>query len=157
MEKTNAMRILDQANIKYNVYEYPHTDECVDGINVAKLLNEDPETVFKTLVTVSKNKQYYVFVVPVLYELDLKKCAKAVGEKAVEMIHVKELLPLTGYVRGGCSPIGMKKPFKTVLHETAMLYDNIIFSGGKIGLQIEMNPNELLELINASYYDIVKE
>lgn len=157
MEKTNAMRILDQAKIKYNVYEYPHTDECVDGINVAKLLNEDPETVFKTLVTVSKNKQYYVFVVPVMYELDLKKCAKAVGEKAVEMIHVKELLPLTGYVRGGCSPIGMKKTFKTVLHETAMLYDKIIFSGGKIGLQIEMNPNELLELINANYYDIVKE
>ncbi len=156
MEKTNAVRILDQNKIKYNIHEYPHDDTCVDGINVAKLLNEDPEQVFKTLVTVSKNKQYYVFVLPVINELDLKKCAKVVNEKSIEMIHVKELLPLTGYVRGGCSPIGMKKSFKTIIHETAFLYDTIIFSAGKIGMQIEMKPNELINLINASYADIIK-
>lgn len=156
MEKTNVMRILDQKNIKYNVFEYPHEDGMVDGENVALLLNEDPEQVFKTLVTVSKNKVYYVFVVPVKYELDLKKCAKAVGEKNIEMINVKELLPLTGYIRGGCSPIGMKKQFKTVIHETAMLFDTIIFSAGKIGYQIQMNPNDLIELINAKYEDIIK-
>ncbi len=158
MEKTNVMRILDQNNISYIAHEYPHLkDECVDGLNVASLLNQDPEQVFKTLVTASKDKKYFVFVVPVAYELDLKKCAKAVDQKNVEMIAVKELLPLTGYIRGGCSPIGMKKPFKTVIHETAMLYDTIIFSAGKIGYQVELNPNDLISLIDASYADIIKE
>lgn len=157
MEKTNVMRILDQNKIEYKAYEYEHEDGVIDGLGVASKLGQDPEMVFKTLVTVSKNKKYYVFVVPVAYELNLKKCAKAVGEKSVEMIAVKELLPLTGYIRGGCSPIGMKKPFKTVVHETAQLYDTIIFSAGKIGYQVEINPYDLERLIDMSFYDIVEE
>lgn len=156
MEKTNAMRILDQNKINYKVYEYPHNNQCVDGLNVANLLNQDPEQVFKTLVTVSNTKKYYVFLVPVAYELDLKKCAKTVNEKNLEMIHVKDLFALTGYVRGGCSPIGMKKTFTTVIHETAYLYDTIIFSGGKIGLQIEINPDDLINLLNSKYSNITK-
>lgn len=157
MEKTNVMRLLDQKKIKYNSYEYPHEDGVVDGVGVANALGEDPKRVFKTLVTVSKSKKNYVFVVPVECELDLKKCAKAVGEKSVEMIAVKELLPLTGYVRGGCSPIGMKKSFITVVHKTALDFDTIIFSGGKIGTQVEINPNDLSKFIRVSFEDIVEE
>lgn len=157
MEKTNVMRLLDQKKIKYNSYEYEHEDGAVDGLGVAKMLNENPARVFKTLVTVSKSKKNYVFVVPVECELDLKKCAKAVGEKSVEMIAVKELLPLTGYVRGGCSPIGMKKSFITVVHKTALDFDTIIFSGGKIGTQVEINPNDLSKFIRVSFEDIVEE
>lgn len=158
MEKTNAMRILDQKKIKYNVFEYPHEEGvCVEGNEVARLLNQDPNQVFKTLVTVSNSKKYYVCVIPVLFELDLKKAAKAVGEKSLSMIAVKELLPLTGYVRGGCSPIGMKKAFQTVIDDTALKYDNIIFSGGKIGVQIMMNPNDLAKIIRVNFNDIKKE
>lgn len=158
MEKTNAMRILDQKKIKYNVFEYPHEEGvCVEGNEVARLLNQDPKQVFKTLVTVSNTKKYYVCVIPVLNELDLKKAAKACGEKSLSMIAVKELLPLTGYVRGGCSPIGMKKAFQTVIDDSALNYDNIIFSGGKIGIQIMMNPNDLSKIIRLSFTDIKKE
>lgn len=158
MEKTNAMRILDQKKIKYNVFEYPHEEGvCVEGNEVARLLNQDPKQVFKTLVTVSNTKKYYVCVIPVLNELDLKKAAKACGEKSLSMIAVKELLPLTGYVRGGCSPIGMKKAFQTVIDNSALNYDNIIFSGGKIGIQIMMNPNDLSKIIRFSFNDIKKE
>lgn len=158
MEKTNAMRILDQKKIKYNVFEYPHEEGvCVEGFEVARLLNQDPKQVFKTLVTVSNTKKYYVCVIPVLNELDLKKAAKACGEKSLSMITVKELLPLTGYVRGGCSPIGMKKAFQTVVDDIALNYDNIIFSGGKIGVQIMMNPNDLSKIIRLSFNDIKKE
>ncbi|MBQ9124574.1 MAG: Cys-tRNA(Pro) deacylase [Acholeplasmatales bacterium] len=158
MEKTNAMRILDQKKIKYNVFEYPHEEGvCVEGNEVARLLNQDPKQVFKTLVTVSNTKKYYVCVIPVLNELDLKKAAKACGEKSLSMIAVKELLPLTGYVRGGCSPIGMKKAFQTVIDDSALNYDNIIFSGGKIGIQIMMNPNDLSKIIRLSFNDIKKE
>ncbi len=157
MEKTNVMRTLDQKKIKYNCYEYPHEDGVVDGLGVAELLGEDPNKVFKTLVCVSKTKKNYVFVVPVNCELDLKKCAKAVSEKNVEMIAVKELLPLTGYVRGGCSPIGMKKSFITVVHRTALDFDTIIFSAGKIGYQVEMNPLDLSKLIRVTFEDIVEE
>ena len=121
------------------------------------LLNQNPNQVFKTIVTVGKTKNHYVFVLPVACELDLKKCAKAVGEKSVEMISVKELLPLTGYVRGGCSPIGMKKQFKTIIHESASVFSSIIFSAGKIGYQVELNPNDLIKLINARYSDIIEE
>ena len=157
MGKTNVMRILDQKKIKYDCFEYPHEDGvCVDGIDVAMLLNQDPNQVFKTLVTVSNSKHYYVCVVGVAHELDLKKCAKVFNEKSLEMIPVKELLNITGYIRGGCSPIGMKKPFKTVVDIDAKEYDEIIFSAGKIGYQIKMNPNDLSKLINVKFEDIKK-
>ena len=157
MEKTNAIRMLDQKKIKYNTYEYPHEDGvCVDGETVAQLLNQNPDTVFKTLVTVGNDKRYYVCVVPVKQELDLKKAAKAFGVKSLEMIAVKDINNVTGYIRGGCSPIGMKKVFPTIIDESALLYENIIFSGGKIGLQIEMNPKDLEKLIRVSFKEITR-
>ena len=155
MEKTNAIRMLDQKKIKYNTYEYPHEEGvCVDGETVAKLLNQNPDMVFKTLVTVGNDKRYYVCVVPVKSELDLKKAAKAFNVKSLEMIPVKEINNITGYIRGGCSPIGMKKAFPTIIDESALLYENIIFSGGKIGLQIEMNPKDLEKVIRISFKNI---
>lgn len=157
MEKTNVMRILDQKKIKYDAYEYDHSDGIIDGLGVAEKLGENPQMVFKTLVTVSKTKKYYVFVLPVSCELDLKKCAKSVGEKSIEMLPLKELTPLTGYIRGGCSPIGMKKSFITVIHKTALDFEKIIFSGGKIGIQVSLNPNELSKIIRVSFDDIVEE
>ncbi len=157
MDKTNAMRILDQKKIKYNVYEYPHEEGvCVDGITVAKLLNEDESTVFKTLVTIGNDKKYYVCVIPVALELDLKGAAKAFGVKSLEMIHVKDINQITGYIRGGCSPIGMKKSFPTVFDISAKDLDKIIFSGGKIGLQIEMNPKDLDKVIRVNYASITR-
>ena len=157
MEKTNAIRMLDQKKIKYNTYEYPHEDGvCVDGETVAQLLNQNPDTVFKTLVTVGNDKRYYVCVVPVKQELDLKKAAKAFGVKSLEMIAVKDINNVTGYIRGGCSPIGMKKVFPTIIDESAVLYENIIFSGGKIGLQIEMNPKDIEKLIRVSFKEITR-
>ena len=157
MEKTNAIRMLDQKKIKYNTYEYPHEDGvCVDGETVAQLLNQNPDTVFKTLVTVGNDKRYYVCVVPVKQELDLKNAAKAFGIKSLEMIAVKDINNVTGYIRGGCSPIGMKKVFPTIIDESALLYENIIFSGGKIGLQIEMNPKDIEKLIRVSFKEITR-
>lgn len=155
-EKTNVMRILDQKKINYNSYDYRGTN-AVSGMEVATSLNEDPNKVFKTLVTVAKSKINYVFVVPVNKELDLKKAAKSVGEKSVEMIKSKELLPLTGYIHGGCSPIGMKKFFKTVIHETASKFDKILFSGGKIGYQVEVSLQDLSKVIKYDLADIVVE
>lgn len=152
-EKTNVMRILDQHNINYNSYTYD-SSEAISGMEVAKVLNEDPEQVYKTLVTVGASKQNYVFVVPVCSELNLKKAAKSVGEKSIEMIKAKELLPLTGYIHGGCSPIGMKKFFTTVIDETAMLWDTIIFSGGKIGHQVELSLDDLKNIIEFTLQDI---
>ena len=158
MEKTNAMRILEQKKIKYSVNEYPHVEGvAVEGLEVARLLGQNPKKVFKTLVTVDNTKHYHVMVVPVEYELDLKKCAKASNVKSLEMIQVKELLPLTGYVRGGCSPIGMKKTFPTLVDITAKELDSILFSAGKIGLQIEMNPNDLSKIIKVEFADLKKE
>lgn len=154
--KTNAMRILDKLGIPYNSYIYENDGTCVDGEHVAELLHQDPEQVFKTLVTTA-NHNYYVFVVPVAHELDLKKCAKAVHEKSVEMVHVKDLMSITGYVRGGCSPIGMKKEFLTTFHETADCFDTIIFSGGKIGLQLEVKVSDLHTFEKFQFADIVKE
>lgn len=152
------MRILEQKKIKYSVNEYPHVEGvAVEGLEVARLLGQDPKKVFKTLVTVDNTKHYHVMVVPVEYELDLKKCAKASNVKSLEMIQVKELLPLTGYVRGGCSPIGMKKVFPTLVDITAKELDSILFSAGKIGLQIEMNPNELSKVIKVEFADLKKE
>ena len=154
-DKTNVMRTLDRAKIKYEHREY-EPDATLSGAEIAALLGEDPETVFKTLVTVSKSKQHYVFMIPVKEELDLKKCAKAVGEKSVEMIPQKELLPLTGYVHGGCSPIGMKKQFPTIVHESAAAFDKIYISGGRIGTSITVNPDSLLTVVRGQYADVIR-
>ena len=154
-EKTNAMRKLTSMKIDFKEHYYADTG-AVAGVDVAHALGEDPARVFKTLVTVGKTGTHYVFLVPVAEELDLKKAAAAVGEKSVEMIKSKELLPLTGYIHGGCSPIGMKKFFRTVLHKTAADFPSICFSGGKIGFQIELPPEKLAEVIKLEYADIIR-
>ena len=153
-EKTNVMRILEQKKIKYNSYSYAST-QAISGMEVATALNQDPNCVFKTLVTVVTSRNNYVFLVPVNKELNLKKAAKSVNEKKVEMIKSKELLPLTGYIHGGCSPIGMKKQFKTVINTTAQNFEKIIFSAGKIGYQVEMSLENLQKVINFTLADIV--
>lgn len=155
-EKTNVMRVLEQKKIEYKAYSYADTD-ALAGMEVATVLNEDPKKVFKTLVTVAPSKNNYVFMVPVCGELNLKKAAKAVGEKSIEMIKAKELLPLTGYIHGGCSPIGMKKQFITVADSTALDFDTIFFSGGKIGYQVEVKPADLEKIVRISYADICDE
>lgn len=147
--KTNAMRMLDKAKIEYKVHEYPHDDHAVDGQSVAKLLGQDPKQVFKTLVTQGASKEYYVFAIPVLEELDLKKAAKAVGEKRVEMIAVSEINKVTGYIRGGCSPVGMKKSYTTVFDQSIEQQSYIMVSGGKIGTQIELSAKDLIALCHA--------
>ena len=152
--KTNVMRILDQKKIKYNSYFYD-VQEAVSGDVVAKMINKDLNQVFKTLVTVSGNNKYYVFVVPVNKELNLKKAAIAVNEKSIQMIKSKDLLPLTGYVHGGCSPIGMKKFFRTTIHNSAKEQESIIFSAGKIGYQVELVLSELSKVIKFDLNDIV--
>lgn len=153
IEKTNVMRILDQKKISYKSYTYDST-EAISGMEVATILGQNPNQVFKTLVTIGASKRNYVFVVPVCSELNLKKAAKAVGEKSIEMIKSKELLPLTGYIHGGCSPIGMKKLFPTVVHESARGYDTIIFSGGKIGFQVELSLENLKKVIPFTLEDV---
>ncbi|MBO5776811.1 MAG: Cys-tRNA(Pro) deacylase [Clostridia bacterium] len=153
-EKTNVMRILEQKKVEYNAYFYD-TEEAVSGTIVAEMIGKDPSTVFKTLVTVGASKQNYVFVVPVEMELDLKKAANAVGEKSINMIKSKELLPLTGYVHGGCSPIGMKKFFVTTIDVSASAYDKIIFSAGRIGYQVEVSLDNLAKIIKFNLKDIV--
>ena len=153
-EKTNVMRILDQKKVEYNSYFYD-TEEAVSGTMVASMIGKDPSCVYKTLVTIGASRQNYVFVVPVEMELDLKKAAKAVGEKSISMIKSKELLSLTGYVHGGCSPIGMKKFFTTTIDVSAKEQGKIIFSAGKIGYQVEMTLLELSKVIRFSLYDIV--
>ena len=152
-EKTNVMRILDQKKVKYNSYNYLKTG-AISGMEVAKTLDENPNLTFKTLVTVGKTNNHYVFLVPVNKELDLKKAAKAVNEKNIEMVKSKELLSLTGYIHGGCSPVGMKKSFKTVIDSSARKYDKLIFSGGKIGYQVETALDELKKVINFDLKDI---
>lgn len=152
MEKTNVMRILDQANISYNSYTY--SPDLTNGEEVAKSLSKDPAQTFKTLVTVSNTLEHLVFVIPVNQTLNLKKASKAAGVKSVEMIKQKELFNLTGYIHGGCSPIGMKKKFRTFIDETAMLFDTIIFSAGKVGYQVEVNPNDLINLISSNYFEL---
>lgn len=142
-EKTNVMRVLDGKKISYESHSY-EPDPTLSGEDIADILGEEPEKVFKTLVTQGKSGSYYVFVVPVKDELDLKKAAKAAGEKAVAMIKQKELLPLTGYVHGGCSPIGMKKQFRTFIHATASNCEKIFVSAGKVGMQIELLPDGLM-------------
>lgn len=153
-QKTNAMRILEQKKIRYTAHEYAHGDGPVDGVTVARLTGQDPAKVFKTLVTVGSSRANYVFVIPVAAELDLKRAAKAVGEKSVAMIHVSEITPLTGYVRGGCSPVGMKKLFPTVFDASAAERDTILVSGGRIGTQIEAAPADLIALTRGKTAEI---
>ena len=152
--KTNVMRILDKMKIDYLSHSYANTS-VVSGIDVANVLKQDPKQVFKTLVTVGKSKKYYVFVIPVAEELDLKKAAQSVNEKSIEMLKAKELLPLTGYVHGGCSPIGMKKMFTTIIDTSAVAFDTIIFSAGKIGYQVQISLEALKKVIDYSLENVV--
>ena len=152
--KTNVMRILDKEKVPYEAHYYPHGKEAVDGVTVAELTGQNPDYVFKTLVTVSNKKEYFVFVLPVAKELDLKKAAKAVGAKSIEMIHVKDILKITGYVRGGCSPLGMKKLYPTVFDASAENFDEIYVSGGRIGLTLKVNLESLLKVTNGKLADI---
>ena len=155
-EKTNVMRLLDQKKVPYTPHAYPHGDGgAPDGVTVARSLGLDPDRVFKTLVTKGASGGYYVFDIPVAATLDLKKAARAVGEKSVAMLPSKELLPLTGYVHGGCSPVGMKKPFPTVFHRSALDQETILVSAGKIGFQVEVRPGDLIALVGAKAEDVV--
>ncbi|MGC2872872.1 Cys-tRNA(Pro) deacylase [Ihubacter sp. rT4E-8] len=154
--KTNAVRMVAAKKIPYKLHTYDAPDGFLDGVSVAKQTGQNPDTVFKTLVLVGHSKAHYVCVIPVACELDLKKAAKHFGEKNIEMIHAKEITPLTGYIKGGCSPIGMKKLFPTVIHESARYLPAICVSGGKVGLQMELSPDALLELAQAGYADIIK-
>lgn len=156
IQKTNAMRILDKQNIEYSSHTYEHTEGDNLGVSIATKLNEPLEQVFKTLVAQGHSKNYYVFVIPVACELDLKKSAKAVKEKSVELIPVKEINKVTGYIRGGCSPIGMKKQYVTVINSSANDIENIIVSGGKIGFQVELKVSDLIKVSNAILADITK-
>ena len=155
IEKTNVMRILDAKKIDYGTHAYPHAEgEAVDGITVAELIGKDPASVFKTLVAKS-GAEHFVFMIPVADTLDLKKAAASVLKKSIEMVRVDEINPLTGYVRGGCSPIGMKSKFPTVIEEKALKQEKIIFSAGKIGFQVEMKPTELAALIDAKFAPLI--
>lgn len=154
--KTNAMRILEQHGVDY-VEKVLNIKEAVDGVTCAQMLGANLKSTFKTLVTIGKSKNYYVFVIPVEDKLDLKKAASVVDEKSIEMIPMKDLLKVVGYVHGGCSPIGMKKVFTTVIDESAILFDRIIFSGGKIGYFIELNPVDIDKVITVIFADVVEE
>ena len=156
-QKTNVMRFLEQKKIKYVPHEYPHGDEAVDGLTVADICGLDPAQVFKTLVARGASKNIYVFVLPVTHELDLKKAAKAAGEKSVAMIHVSEINSLTGYIRGGCSPVGMKKQYITFFNSSAMQQDTIMVSAGKIGYQVELAPDELIKLTRGTYAELTED
>ena len=153
-QKTNAMRMLDKAKIPYQIHTYEHSDGKIDGVSFAAKLGQDVDTVYKTLVTRGASRANYVFVIPVAKELDLKKAAKSVGEKSVEMIHVDEINKTTGYIRGGCSPVGMKKLFVTVFDEAVNSLPRVVVSGGRIGCQIEAAPSDLLPLVKAKTADI---
>ena len=153
IDKTNAMRILDRQKVHYSIHTYLDSG-VVSGIEVARWLKQDPSRVFKTLVTQGASKTHYVFLVPVDKELDLKKAAKCVGEKKIDMIPSKDLLPLTGYIHGGCSPVGMKKTFCTVIDQSAESFDRILFSGGKIGYQVELSLTDLKKAVDFSLQDI---
>lgn len=156
VEKTNALRLLEAANIDYTPYEYPTEDGRIDAVSVAEKLGAEPERVFKTLVTVSPDREHFVFLIPGDAELDLKKAARAAGKKSIEMLKSKELLPLTGYVHGGCSPVGMKKHFPTWIDENAILYDRIFVSGGRIGLNLEVAPEPLAGFLAAEFTALTK-
>ena len=154
-EKTNVMRVLEQKGIPFTAHAYDHEEGvAVDGVTVAQMLGQDPECVFKTLVARGASKGIYVFCIPVAESLDLKKAARAVGEKSIEMVAVKEINSLTGYVRGGCSPVGMRKQYPTVFHETAEIIDTIMVSAGKIGAQVELAPDALIDLVGGTLADV---
>ena len=152
--KTNAMRILDKKKIAYKV-NYYECDEFIDGVHIADKLSQSYDMSFKTLVAVGKSKECYVFCLPVDKEVDLKKAAKSVGEKSVELLHVKDIKNVTGYIRGGCTPIGMKKQFKTVIHESVLTFDEIIISGGALGIQLMLSPKGLIDAVGAETHDII--
>lgn len=155
LEKTNVMRILEQKKVPYSAHTYPHGDDPIDGVTVASIIQRAPEQVFKTLVARGASKNIYVFVIPVAQELDLKKAAKAACEKSIAMIHVTEITPLTGYVRGGCSPIGMKKLYSTVFDMSCLQQKTMIVSAGKIGFQIETAPQHLIDLTRGKTADLI--
>lgn len=154
LEKTNVIRLLEQKKVPYTAHTYPHGDDPVDGVTVASIIQRAQEQVFKTLVARGASKNIYVFVIPVAQELDLKKAAKAAGEKSIAMIHVSEITPLTGYVRGGCSPIGMKKLYSTVFDASCLRQETMIVSAGKIGFQIETAPQHLIDLTRGKTADL---
>ena len=154
-QKTNVMRMLEQKKIPYAAHSYPHGDEAVDGLTVAAITGQDPARVFKTLVAQGASRQIFIFVIPVSAELDLKKAAKAAGEKSVAMVRVSELQALTGYVRGGCSPIGMKKQFETFYHESCLDQSTIAVSAGKIGAQVELAPDALIQITRGKTADLI--
>ncbi len=154
--KTNAMRILDKLKIDYKVNFY-ECKEFIDGVHIADKLGQSYDSSFKTLVLCGKSKAYYVFALPVDKELDMKKAARTVGEKSLEMVHVKDINAVTGYIRGGCTPIGMKKQYRTVIHETAQYFDKVIVSGGKLGTQLELAPDDLAKACSGEFADIVME
>ena len=154
--KTNAMRILDSKKVSYEMLSYESEDGKIDGISVAHKIGVDEKNVFKTLVAQGTSKELYVFVIPVAEELDLKSAAKIAGEKKVEMIPVKDILKHTGYIRGGCSPIGLRRPYKTFIHESAKDLDFMIVSAGKIGHQIKLNPNDLVEVVSGKFENLIK-
>ena len=156
-QKTNVMRVLDQKKIPYTPHSYPHGDEAVDGLTVAKITGQDPAKVFKTLVARGASKRIFVFVIPVAAELDLKRAARAAGEKSVAMVKVSELLSLTGYVRGGCSPVGMKKQYPSFFHSSIEELDTVLVSAGKIGWQIELAPAALLTLTRGTAADLIND
>jgi len=156
VKKTNAMRILDKENINYNIITYDNKDGKIDGISVANKINKEQKYVYKTLVTKGNSKEIYVFIIPVNEELDLKKAAIVTKEKKIEMIEVKDIFTLTGYIKGGCSPIGMKKSYKSFINSSASNINHIIVSGGKIGVQIELSVSELSKVINGELVDIIK-
>ena len=157
VHKTNAMRILDKAKLNYSIVEYDIEDGKIDGVSVAEKTGQNIDEVYKTLVTVGASKELYVFVIPVAAELSLKKAAKVTKEKKVEMIHVNDILKYTGYIRGGCSPVGMKKLYKTFIHEAANNIGTICISGGKKGMQIRMSPTDLFTITKAQVIDLIQE
>ena len=157
VQKTNAMRILDKSKIEYEVITYDISDDKIDGISVAEKTGQNLNEVYKTLVTIGNTKELYVFVIPVAEELDLKKAAKVCGEKKIEMIKQKDLEPLTGYIHGGCSPIGMKKQFPTFIDKNVENYETIYFSAGKVGAQVEVSPKDLKKIVNFRVLDLCKE
>ena len=154
--KTNAMRILERHKIPFETMTY-ECDEFTDGMQTAEILGIDPKLMYKTLVTVGKSKNNYVFVIPIEDEIDFKKAAKVVGEKSLEMLHLKDLTNVTGYVRGGCTSIGMKKQFPTIIHESALSLSKMIVSGGKIGMQIKLTPKDLAKAANAQFADVIAQ
>ena len=156
-QKTNVMRLLDQKKIAYRAHSYPHGDTAVDGVTVAGLIGKAPECVFKTLVARGSDKNICVFVIPVCCELDLKRAAKAAKEKSVEMVHVSEINTLTGYIRGGCSPIGMKKQYKTFFDSSCLDLESVVVSAGRIGAQVELDPQELIRLTRGAAAAVTKE